>query len=221
MPRVRDPEHRCLKCNKVNISSQAKYQHNKFCKGVGDNQVLKDELARVKCEMEKLQEENVALKLLCQNQPVFNNHIVINNYINNFRSEDTGHLKHEYIKKLNKGPDLSKSLQELIVNLHYDRVDMNVFLGGQNEKHGYWHRGDSWTRVPTNKLATRVIINSCNMMMEHEDDPYGDEYTPEQNERFERFHQNAERDQLHITIKTLASNSPTFKEVYPEICNMF
>lgn len=186
-------------CGKTFINRQARYSHKKFCKGGNPYELEVARLTKIVNELELSKTTN------------------LNFQINNFGKEDTSMITHDMMRDIIKSGDLRTSLQYIIKTLHFNPqypANMNVYLPHMSQ--GYFLLKKVWKFCEVEDLAKRVMYNAADFMLQHRETDQVNEYTKEEQEKFDRFYSsfNHEAGVLQSTIRTIIDN---YKLVEPRV----
>lgn len=140
----------------------------------------------------------------------------------NVRQEELSHISHDTFRDAVVAPDLRRSLQEVVKMVHLDPgrpYNVNVYVASHDALMGLCHAKGRWMPMKAEEVARLVLTNAASLMCEHNDDPYEDEYTREQTERFEEFFNRLERDDVALkdTLKTLTEGKDIVERIHGSI----
>ena len=229
-------KHVCDSCDKVFVTRQAKYSHKKHnCHGANNSATMRAEITVMQQELDavKLQLASVMAphsSTTNTTTTTTTNNINNNNNNNNnnnitimdFRGVDTSYIAHDIVAELIKRGDLRSALQEMVEMVHFNPdhpENINAYLADAKHEHGLFFRGGHWQSKSRDELAKLVMFNAAQVMNEHNDEPYENEYSKKQTFDFDRFYSSIgyDRKPLSETIDTMAKNRNVVESAHPSV----
>ena len=97
--------------------------------------------------------------------------------------------------------------------------NINAYLADAKHEHGLFFRGGHWQSKSRDELAKLVMFNAAQVMNEHNDEPYENEYSKKQTFDFDRFYSSFgyDRKPLSETIDTMAKNRNVVESAHPSV----
>lgn len=178
-------EHKCTKCNKCFSHISSRYRHEKHCMKLTETKLeeLEHELARVRKQLETIQDKPSTVNNVHINNTVFNTQI------NALGKENTSHLTHSFLNRCVRRTN--QGIIDLLEKLHFDpnlKENANIRASSSKVPKSLleYNDGERWRFERKDRVLNQMLDKGQDILQEHLDD-HAEEIRNECSESMFRF----------------------------------